>query len=769
MTTYWKWQKNPEWPLFLSSNNWLPREDRNSQWVANALETGGVLSIPSSEEALYLLLLVTGVDVPSFGVVRRSRSVNDLYRELVTKQCSLLMKDGKPVRLVENLYICLIWKEYVLVQTLSEVTKPKSRGEAGVDTVKHTSYTLITGRKKYNEAVTSAALRCLQTDVFPEVHDIEVAIQVYMTNKFRSAENYQLFERVETDKSYPGINLSQCVHFFKLKLRNDATEVIGKRLPQKKRTLGPNDYDFSTLTRTPLKPSGEMREKKYWTWLNVTQTRKKTVSGFDYINIDNEATYRDVNLSSLMIGVEGSAPKMFSPFGVSHDASGKSKDIACAGGRKWRAYRKNQGKQIPADLGGMRIFIDQYRFRAFRRFLSEFDMLDPADDVLLSSGRYYRGLRMHYTNKRFFEKEFFQKLLSSGTYHAHKLVDDYLEQKERCVAGRFNIKYIPNGPPIYKSGKSPSSPKKAKAASSPTSARAPDSPKSKSARDGLLGILSRKRTKESSSAPVFGSHASSSGSGSSRVPSSSPSNPSSKLLAKTVPLQKLAFSPTKRTAVKVDPDTGIVSITNVAELKHFLGHQTKIETSQWHHSALKTLSTSIEQGLKWIVMKGNLVVLRMEPVYIQLVYKDRVLVVEDVQGKESGPDTTKCFLSTNKKINEQPYEAAISRLKEALNVVCSKESVVPLPGAYKTMESTKQADKYPSLPVICKTHFVFLNIVDPTPFKHCGLPSFGGFRKKEVSKDQPLEVAYKWYKRKDAYTERIKQIHPDDKYTKKIT
>ena len=42
------------------------------------LETGGVLSIPSSEEALYLLLLVTGVDVPSFGVVRRSRSVNDV-------------------------------------------------------------------------------------------------------------------------------------------------------------------------------------------------------------------------------------------------------------------------------------------------------------------------------------------------------------------------------------------------------------------------------------------------------------------------------------------------------------------------------------------------------------------------------------------------------------------------------------------------------------------------------------------------------------------
>ena len=68
-------------------------------------------------------------------------------------------------------------------------------------------------------------------------------------------------------------------------------------------------------------------------------------------------------ISSALLGLEGSAPNMESPFNVEHNLGGKSAKISAVGNRKWRAYRTNNALQIPSDFGGMRLKITRGHVR----------------------------------------------------------------------------------------------------------------------------------------------------------------------------------------------------------------------------------------------------------------------------------------------------------------------------------------------------------------------------------------------------------------------
>eukprot|EP00397_Hematodinium_sp_SG-2012_P000655 GEMP01000656.1.p1 GENE.GEMP01000656.1~~GEMP01000656.1.p1 ORF type:complete len:1772 (+),score=335.68 GEMP01000656.1:234-5549(+) len=694
VTTYWRWDKNPTWPMFFSTKHKFPARDKTLYWVANARETGGVLTNPHSEEALNLLLLTTGIDVPSFGVIPRSHKLGALYQELQTLQCGLIMKDGKPLRLIENLFICLIWKEYVLVQTSQVTEKTKKKG---VETTVSNAYSLIKTHRQQNEEVADAALRCLKTDVFVKINDVEDSLERVMKTKFRNAQNYQFFERVQTDKAYPGLNILQRIHFIKFQIRPEVTDVMRKTLPPRTRTLEKNEHDFETTVQTSGM-HGDTKETKYWTWLDLTQTRQKIVHGIDYINIDLEENHVSVELSSVMIGVEGSAPRKHSPFGHVHDASGKSGVTAAAGGRKWRAFRKNQARQIPADFGGMRLVIGEENFNAFQNFLDMFQLQDPSDDVLISAFT-YTGSAKWFVNKRQFEKEFFQKLLSSGTYQAGALVMDFWEKKKRCIKGPFNVNYIANGP----------LPKR--------------SPKDKS---------SKSKT--------------------------SPSSPSSRVL----PTQAAPIS-----------RSNAINVSSVSDLRRLLSSQPHIKLNDWRKSkfsAMDELFQSIQEGNSWLVRKAQLIIRRMDPVYVQLIHKDHVLVHDrTVINRMTIPQ--KRFIMTNKKANETPHEAGMLRLKDALNVNFSSKIIVPMHAMYRTKEEQLETKKYPTLPSIYNTHFVFFEIMEHEPFHDCGLPKYDSFSKNVTTKFMPSEYCYKWYKRKDAYAENIEKFHPDDQMpgvTKKV-
>merc|ERR1712154_278579 len=92
-------------------------------------------------------------------------------------------------------------------------------------------------------------------------------------------------------------------------------------------------------------------------------------------------------ISSVLLGLEGSAPLTKSPFGGVHDSSGKSKDVSVTGGRKWRAYRANGALQIPADYGGMRVKITRDSFAELRDVSRIIDLRDPTLDIDLEGSR----------------------------------------------------------------------------------------------------------------------------------------------------------------------------------------------------------------------------------------------------------------------------------------------------------------------------------------------------------------------------------------------
>ncbi|CAJ1356290.1 unnamed protein product [Effrenium voratum] len=69
---------------------------------------------------------------------------------------------------------------------------------------------------------------------------------------------------------------------------------------------------------------------------------------------------------SVLLGLEGTAPQMKSPFGVEHDGSGKSAPISALGNYKWSTYRSNNALQVPADHGGLRMNITKAMFEELR-------------------------------------------------------------------------------------------------------------------------------------------------------------------------------------------------------------------------------------------------------------------------------------------------------------------------------------------------------------------------------------------------------------------
>jgi len=109
-----------------------------------------------------------------------------------------------------------------------------------------------------------------------------------------------------------------------------------------------------------------------------------------------------VQVSSVLIGLEGSEPLCRSPFGVDHDPSGTSAAISALGGQKWRSYRSNAALQIPANEGGMRMKVDRRVFEVYPR-----DLLD----------------------QRFSEMEMFKALLAGSGVQAKRAVEQLQEHR----------------------------------------------------------------------------------------------------------------------------------------------------------------------------------------------------------------------------------------------------------------------------------------------------------------------------------------------------
>jgi len=124
-------------------------------------------------------------------------------------------------------------------------------------------------------------------------------------------------------------------------------------------------------------------------------------------------------LSSVLIGLEGSAPGKKSPFGVKHTASGTAGQVSALGNRKWSSFKANNACQIPAKEGGIRMRITSQMFNEVTRICEELDLVNPTSECCIPESRVRsRGFLV----KSFLEKELFKQILAGNSDQARKAV-----------------------------------------------------------------------------------------------------------------------------------------------------------------------------------------------------------------------------------------------------------------------------------------------------------------------------------------------------------
>jgi len=132
-----------------------------------------------------------------------------------------------------------------------------------------------------------------------------------------------------------------------------------------------------------------------------------------------ERNFEFHNVSSVLLGLEGTAPNMKSPFGVTHDASGASAKISALGNRKWSSYRKNHAHQVPSSEGGMRVRIDRSTFQDLLDLCESIDLVDPSVDVSSQQLVFSRCALA----QRHEEKELFKELLAGNGREARQALE----------------------------------------------------------------------------------------------------------------------------------------------------------------------------------------------------------------------------------------------------------------------------------------------------------------------------------------------------------
>lgn len=156
---------------------------------------------------------------------------------------------------------------------------------------------------------------------------------------------------------------------------------------------------FQTSDAFQTTDTGSLTTRE-WCWMSRETAIQQNLSGLippaDRLQVIRE----DCHLSALLLGIEGSAPRKVNCFGSKHSVSAKSSDISAFGKRKWRSYRE-AGQEVPADLGGIQVVVDQNQFESMQAVCHAIIFSRPSQGKLETP---------EFTS----EKKFFRALLSSS-------------------------------------------------------------------------------------------------------------------------------------------------------------------------------------------------------------------------------------------------------------------------------------------------------------------------------------------------------------------
>lgn len=122
------------------------------------------------------------------------------------------------------------------------------------------------------------------------------------------------------------------------------------------------------------------------------------------------------NLCGILIGIEGCAPGKSSIFGGSHGASAVSQDYSAFGKKKWRFYRQG-GQEVPADIGGIHVVVNEELFEDFKNVTRRIPLSKPS----FHRDGYKPSPDMST------EREFFRQILQSSDGECEQLLKELVE------------------------------------------------------------------------------------------------------------------------------------------------------------------------------------------------------------------------------------------------------------------------------------------------------------------------------------------------------
>jgi len=156
--------------------------------------------------------------------------------------------------------------------------------------------------------------------------------------------------------------------------------------------LGPNLLQDTFLTEETMQLHGfggqapvEGTVVREWAWLSRAKAKDLAVAGLQrpHGSVGLKIALETNTLSSLLIGLESSAPLKQDFWGLTHGPDCTSKELSAFGNRKWRDYRW-AGEDVPADLGGLRVSVNEDNLNQLRQVFNGLKLCKPSDGPQLS-------------------------------------------------------------------------------------------------------------------------------------------------------------------------------------------------------------------------------------------------------------------------------------------------------------------------------------------------------------------------------------------------
>lgn len=406
----------------------------DERWAKYAFQKEGVVQFPPTEGALCILLRRCGIDVDLFST-GNYRSIHDFWLDLTAKESLLQMSGGQPLRLANSTVVRVRWKPPGEDQ-VQVLVNESFRTKGGTKATKPTRK-LLTRRMLHGESWEESALNCLQE----ELGLTSNSAKMLLAHRPGDKSAYTFFEELTESDKYPGIKCLYRTHLVTYTVKEDVGAVLGRRMKDAKESKlesEPSENEMSsratdrlswmratTSERKEVKKMGSLasvsghNSSKYFVWCPDDEQSLSGVRGADLWEQVNkhQETHR---VSSVLLGLEGTAPQMKSPFGIEHDGSGISASISALGNCKWRSYRKNNALQVPADEGGLRMRITRRMFEELLDMCQQLDFQDASFDLIASSGG---SLPRELLDQRYAEQELLKKILGSNAVDAKKAVD----------------------------------------------------------------------------------------------------------------------------------------------------------------------------------------------------------------------------------------------------------------------------------------------------------------------------------------------------------